>query len=103
MEQLINRLIEADKEARSRVAKAKKERAKALETVDFQRKELESGYQKELETLIEKEQKHALEAKTSALSEIEESKQSLISGLDEQYRKNADVWVRQIVARVLEG
>ena len=102
MEQLIGRLIEIDKQARARVSKAKKERAKALETVDERRKELEQSYSRELDALIAAEQKRAEEAKAEALSEIEESKRSLVAGLDALCSERADAWVDAIVARVLD-
>ncbi len=101
MEQLIGRLIEIDKQARARVSKAKKERAKALETVDERRKEMEQSYQDALDTLIAEEQKRAEDAREAALSEIEENKRSLVSGLDALYEANADRWVDAIVERVL--
>ncbi len=101
MEQLIGRLIEIDKQARARVSKAKKERAKALETVDVRRKEMEQSYQEKLDALIEEEQKRAEEAKAAALSEIEESKRTLVEGLDALYRENADAWVDSLVEHVL--
>ena len=103
MEQLIDRLIQIDKEARVRVSKAKKERVKALETVDEQRKALEREYQDKLNELIAVEQQQAEQAKTAALSEIEKSKQSLINGLDALYRTHEAEWVQQIVLRVKEG
>lgn len=101
MEQLIGRLIEIDKQARARVSKAKKERAKALETVDERRKETEQAYQADLETLIETEEKHAENAKAAALLEIEQSKRTLIAGLDSLYQERSDEWVDTIVERVL--
>ena len=103
MEQLIDRLIQIDKEARVRVSKAKKERVKALETVDKQRKALERDYQNKLDALIAEEQQQSEKAKSAALSEIEKSKQSLIDGLDALYRVHEEAWVRQIVARAKEG
>lgn len=103
MEQLIDRLIQIDKEARVRVSKAKKERVKALETVDKQRKALERDYQNKLDALIAEEQQQSEKAKSAALSEIEKSKQSLIDGLDALYRTHEEAWVRQIVARAKEG
>ena len=103
MEQLIDRLIQVDKEARVLVSKAKKARVKALETVDASRKQMEIDYQNELDALIEAEQSSALQAKESAMQMIEESKQSLIDGLDALYRENAELWVDRIVSRVLEA
>ena len=103
MEQLIDRLIQVDKEARVLVSKAKKARVKALETVDASRKQMEIDYQNELDALIEAEQSSALKAKESAMQMIEESKQSLIDGLDALYRENAELWVDRIVSRVLEA
>ena len=103
MEQLIDRLIQVDKEARVLVSKAKKARVKALETVDASRKQMEIDYQNELDALIEAEQSSALQAKESAMQMIEESKQSLIDGLDALYRENAALWVDRIVSRVLEA
>ena len=99
---MIGRLIEIDKEARARVAKAKKERAKALETVDQSRKAMDDDYAQKLENLIEQEKNRAAAEKAAALSEVEEKKQTLISGLDRLYEAQSDAWVDAIVARVLE-
>ena len=54
-----------------------------------------------LETLIETEEKHAENAKAAALLEIEQSKRTLIAGLDSLYQERSDEWVDTIVERVL--
>ena len=103
MEQLIQRLIEVDKEARERVAKAKKERAGALDTIEAKRNEIEAQNDFAFEKLIAEEKARSEQLKSAAKGEIEAKKQTVLKHLDDLFEQNEEAWIEKLVASVLKG
>lgn len=102
MENLIRNVIEADKEARVRIEKAKSEKYNVKSLINEQRKGIEESYQEafqhQADDLKKKmdEQLHEEEAAQQAAFDAR------MSALKESYNTHHEEWVSSIVSNCLE-
>lgn len=103
LENLIRSVIEADREARMRVEKAKKDRYNIQSLISDKQKEIEAAYQEE-----SKQKLTEVKAKFDALLKAEEDKQKAsyeqqLQRLAKTYESHKDEWVKEIVKNTLEA
>lgn len=103
MENLIRSVIEADREARMRVEKAKKDRYNIQSLISDKQKEIEAAYQEE-----SKQKLAEVKAEFDALLKAEEDKQKTshelqLQRLAKTYESHKDEWVKEIVKNTLEA
>ena len=101
VDELINRLIEVDKQARARVDEAKNNRAKAVEELDSRKQKLKKENEQSFKAFVENKKTELNETLATAKSEIEQKEQSVISELDRVFAEKCDEWVDSIVATVI--
>lgn len=101
VDELINRLIEVDRQARERVDEAKSKRAKAVEELDSKKQQLKEENEQSFKAFVESKKAQCNEVLAKAKSEIEEKEQAVVANLDRIYAEKCDEWVDLIVARVI--
>ena len=101
MDELINRLIEVDKQARARVDEAKNQRARAVEELDGIKQKLKEENEQSFKEFVENKKAECKETLAKATLEIEEKEKSVIENLDRVFSEKCDEWVDSIVARVI--
>ena len=101
MEDLLNKLIEVDRNARDRVAKANEASAKALEEFDKKKQKLKEENELKFTSLLEKERKKQKLSLEKVEKDIEQTRNRLIDRFNELYEKNGDRWVDEIVENVI--
>lgn len=97
MEDLLNKLIEVDRNARAQIAQAKEASAKAIEEFDRKKQKLKEENESKFTALLEQERKKQQAALEEVEKSIEETRSRLLERLDELYQANADRWVGEIV------
>lgn len=100
MDNLIKELVQVDKQARQRVAKAKKQRAVALEQLERDRAEIRRENEAALACFAEQKKQENENLRSAALKELEVKSAAVIEQLDAQYAQQREAWVRSVVEAV---
>ncbi|MEF9961789.1 MAG: hypothetical protein RSF69_03595 [Erysipelotrichaceae bacterium] len=103
MENLIRSVIEADKEARMRVEKARNEKYNIQSLINEKRKDVEKQYQEEFKHKVDENRK-ALEANLlAAEKQQQESYDQHVLTLKQTYDQHKEEWITSIIKNCLEA
>lgn len=103
MEELLNKLIEVDKNARKRVSKAKKANAAAMEELETKKARLKSDSEEKFAKELENErQKQSLLLK-EASEKIDNDCRATIEKMENLCSAQSTAWIDSIVDGVING
>ncbi len=100
MDNLIKELVQVDKQARQRVAKAKKQRAVALEQLERDKADVRAENEASLASFVEQQKLEKETERAAALEALERQNALVIKQLDARYAQNREQWVRSVVDAV---
>ncbi|MGN0468997.1 MAG: hypothetical protein ACI4GY_09760 [Acutalibacteraceae bacterium] len=103
MEELLGKLIEVDKNARKRVAKAKKANARVLEELESKKQELKASGEEKFSKELEKEKENQSEILKEASERIDADCRKTVSQMDNLFAAEGEKWIQKIVSAVTEG
>ena len=103
MDDLIHQLLQVDKQARQRVAKAKKQRAGALEALENGKQEIRAKNEEAFAAFVESETARTDASRDAQIQEIDAQFDGVIDRLDAACRDNLDAWAAQIAASVTKA
>lgn len=101
MEEIIKKLIEADKSARQQVAQAKAGRAAAVEEIEATKAKLSEENEYRFAQALENEKAEQKRFLAKAESQIEEKSRETIGALQNLYEEKCGEWVDMIVESVI--
>lgn len=100
MDELINAILQVDKQARQRVSKAKKQRAGALEALEQEKKKIRANNEEQYDRFVAAKTESIHAARDAQIRAIDAAFDKVDAALDAASRANSDRWVAQIVANV---
>lgn len=101
MEEIIRDIVDADKQARTRVKQKQEERLNIQNLIQEQSKEIKQKYQVETKRCIAEEKAHLQQELTRQMQEEEKSFAQKADALTKQYEEHREAWVNEIVKRCL--
>ncbi len=101
MEEILKKLIDIDKNARSQVKNANEASAKAVEEFDLKKQNLKEENKLKFTSMLEAERKKQKASLESIEKEIEQSRLRIINELNALYEKNGEQWVDMLVKNVI--
>lgn len=103
MEELLNKLIEVDKNARKRVSKAKKANAAAMEELESKKVQLKSAGEEKFAKELESERQKQSQLLKEASERIDGDCREAMQKMDALYAAQSDAWIDSIVNGVING
>ena len=103
MENLINQLIDVDKQARRRVAAAKKERAGVVASLDDKKQQRLAENEAQFNAFVAEETARCDAAVAEEKVRLAALQQQRLSQMDAVARENHDRWVEMVVEGVLSA
>ncbi|MGN1417798.1 MAG: hypothetical protein ACI4W6_00545 [Acutalibacteraceae bacterium] len=103
MEELLGKLIEIDKNARKRVAKAKKANTRVLEEIENKKQELKAGGEEKFSKELEKEKEKQSAILKDASKKIDADCRKTVSQMDNLFATEGEKWIQKIVSAVTES
>ncbi len=101
MQNMIKRVVEMDQKARDMEAQAQQEKINIKEEIEIQKQKVHDDYVEQARIRAEKNDAIAREQAEKRLAESTKKHKESLTNLNEQYNKNCDKWVDEIVARVI--
>lgn len=101
MDELINKLIEIDKNARARVARAEKSMTDAVEELEKTKEKLREENEKRFLEELEKEKAKQSRLLEQAQKQIEQAHKQTVEQLNSLYEEKCDEWVSAVVANTV--
>jgi len=101
LEEILKKLIDIDKNARSQVKNANEASAKAVEEFDLKKQNLKEENKLKFTAMLEAERKKQKASLESIEKEIEQSRLRIINELNALYEKNGEQWVDMLVKNVI--
>ena len=101
MENLINQLIDVDKQARRRVSAAKKDRAAAMDSLEDVKQKLKTENDARFAEFVDEENARRAQELETAKSQVEEAQKACLARLDAVVQENCEQWVDDVVKGVL--
>ncbi len=102
MEDMIAKIVEMDKKARSMNEEAQKNKLDYENQVIAKRENIKNDFLERAEKRIAINRDSARKKADSTLKQIEERDSAVIRRLDDTYEQNCDKWVDEIVARCID-
>lgn len=103
MDELLNKLIEIDKQARGRVEAAEQAKAQLFEELEAKKQKLIKKADEEYSESLEKERAVQSQKLEKEKARIEQSCREGFEALSRLYDEKCDEWVTQIVKNVTAG
>ena len=103
MDDLINALLQVDKQARQRVSRAKKQRAGALEALEHEKKKIRAKNEETFDAFVAEQTARIYASRDEQIRLIDEQFDKVDAALDETSRKNSESWVARIVSAVTQS
>ncbi len=103
MDDLINAILQVDKQARQRVSKAKKQRAGALEALEQEKKKIRANNEEKYHQFVAAQTEMIHLSRDAQIRAIDAAFDNVDAALDETSRANGEQWVAQIVANVTKA
>ena len=100
MDDLISALLQVDKQARQRVAKAKKQRAGALEELENAKKEIRAKNEESFDRFVGEQTLSINTRRDEQIRNIDLQYDGVDEALDETRRANEAAWISAIVSDV---
>lgn len=101
MEDMIAKIVEMDKKARSMTEEARKSKLDYENQVIEKRESIKNEFLERAEKRIAINTESARKKADITLKQIEERDSAVIKRLDDEYKRSGDKWVDEIVARVV--
>lgn len=102
MEDIIQRLVEIDRQCASRVDLAKSKKMDAQTNMNEKKKEIYNSFIQEQVEEVKKHKKTLMERNQIEAKQQDEIYQQTVTSLETVYQENKDKWVNEIVARCLK-
>lgn len=101
MQDMVERIVEMDKHARELTDEAKRLRVGSEDRIKAKKEELRRNYLEKVNERLELIKKAEVKTADDELKLIVEKQRKLEEQLNDIYAQNCDVWVDEIVARVI--
>lgn len=101
MEEIIRKIVDADKQARARVKQKQQERHNIQNLIQDQSMEIREKYRKETEDCIAKKREQMDADLQNAMQQEEAAYEESLNALQQKYEEHKEEWVSQIVKRTL--
>lgn len=101
MEEIIRKIVDADKQARARVEQKQQERHNIQNLIQDQSMEIREKYRKETEDCIVKKREQMDADLQKAMQQEETVYEESLNALQQKYEEHKEEWVSQIVKRTL--
>ena len=101
MEEIIRKIVDADKQARARVEQKQQERHNIQNLIQDQSMEIREKYRKETEDRIAKKREQMDADLQNAMQQEETVYEESLNALQQKYEEHKEEWVSQIVKRTL--
>ncbi len=101
MEDLINRILEIDENARKRLQKAYDEKAHTINSAEKQEEDIRTEVLKRVDGRLEKVEEFEKASADEKINIIDKDKQKLISMLDEKFNSNHKKWEENIIKNII--
>lgn len=103
MDDLINAILQVDKQARQRVSKAKKQRAGALEALEQEKKKIRANNEEKFEQFVASKTETIHAARDAQIQAIDVAFDKVDAALDKAAVANGEGWTAQIIAAVTKA
>lgn len=101
MEEIIRKIVDADKQARARVEQKQQERHNIQNLIQDQSMEIREKYRKKTEDCIAKKREQMDADLQNAMQQEETVYEESLNALQQKYEEHKEEWVSQIVKRTL--
>lgn len=101
MENLINRILKIDEDARKRLESAKESKAQTIVSAERQEEEIRTEVLKRADGRLEKVEEFEKQNADEKIAVIDADKQSKISELDKAYRSKHKKWENEIFNNII--
>ncbi len=101
MEDMLSKIIEMDQKASSLTEDAQKEKAQLEKDIIKTKETIYNDYIERARKRIDINEKTDIENANKKTAEIKANQSEIIKKLEDSYSKNGDIWVNEIVKRVL--
>ena len=101
MEEIIRKIVDADKQARALVEQKQKERHNIQNLIQDQSMEIREKYRKETERCITEKREEMDADLSKAMQQEETVYEEALQALQKKFDEHKDEWVSQIVERTL--
>ena len=102
MDDVIQRLVDVDRECVKRVEAAKAKKLDAQTNMNAQRQEIYDSFVKEQNQQIEKHKEELMDKNKADAKQLEQNYQETLAKIEKLYNENKDRWVDEIVTRCLK-
>ena len=103
MEDLINRILEIDENARKRLQKAYDEKAHTINSAEKQEEDIRTEVLKRVDGRLEKVEEVEKATADEKIEIIQKDKENLISMLDDKYNANHKNWEENIINNIISN
>lgn len=102
MEEIIRRIVDADKQARHQVRDKQQERRNVQNLIQKQKEEIKQKYQEETKAIVAKRKAALDEELQHQLQQEQKNYEVAISGLQKTYEDHKEEWISTIYDRCLD-
>ncbi|MDO4730740.1 MAG: hypothetical protein Q4B14_01230 [Clostridia bacterium] len=103
MKNMIDRIIEIDKEAQKIMDKVQQDKIETANEISRKKEQIRTDLHRKAKQEIEKNKLEEINKTEKEKQSIRESKEQKLNKMQDTYRENCDLWVDNIVKRTIEG
>ena len=103
MQDMIQRILEIDKQARDMTAQAEERRRNAKQEIEAQVQKIRQHYQQQAQIELEKIREREEQLAQETMERQESENKRHLQMLDEQFKEHGDEWIDQIVTRTIHS
>ena len=102
MEEIVRRIVDADKQARHQVCAKKQERRNVQNLIQKQKEEIKQKYQEETMAIVAKRRAELEDALNHQLQQEQKNYEEAIASMQKIYEDHKEEWVSTIYDRCLD-